>query len=69
MHLGKYCFIAAGAVITKEVPAYALMAGTPAKRIGWMSKAGGRLNDDLICPIDGTIYKHIDNEKIEEAKL
>jgi len=64
--LGEYCFIAAGAVVTKEVPAYALMAGTPAKRIGWMSKAGGRLRDDLICPIDGTAYRVVTAEKLEE---
>lgn len=64
--LGEYCFISAGAVITKEVPAYALMVGTPAKRIGWMSKAGGRLGDDLICPIDGTAYRLTSNDKLEE---
>ena len=64
--LGKFCFIAAGAVVTKSVPAYALMAGTPAKRIGWMSKAGGRLADDLVCPIDGTAYRQINSNKIEE---
>ena len=64
--LGEYCFIAAGAVVTKEVPAYALMAGTPAKRIGWMRKAGGRLGDDLICPIAGVAYRQITLNKIEE---
>jgi UDP-2-acetamido-3-amino-2,3-dideoxy-glucuronate N-acetyltransferase len=64
--LGEYCFIGAGAVITKEVPAYALMVGTPAKRIGWMSKAGGRLGDDLICPIDGTAYQLTSHDKLEE---
>ena len=63
--LGEYCFIAAGAVVTKEVPAYALMAGTPAKRIGWMSKAGGRLGADLICPIEGTAYRQISKNIIE----
>lgn len=65
-NLGEYCFIAAGAVITKEVPAYALMAGTPAKRIGWISKAGGRLGNDLICPIDGTAYRLSSPDKLEE---
>lgn len=65
-NLGEYCFIAAGAVVTKEVPAYALMAGMPAKRIGWMSKAGGRLGKDLICPIDGTAYRLTAPEKLEE---
>ena len=64
--LGEYCFIAAGAVITKNVPAYALMAGNPAKRLGWMSKAGGRLKDDLICPIDGTSYCLTAPNKLEE---
>lgn len=64
--LGEYCFIAAGAVVTKEVPAYALMAGTPARRIGWISKAGGRLGDDLICPIEGTRYRLVNKNKLEE---
>jgi UDP-2-acetamido-3-amino-2,3-dideoxy-glucuronate N-acetyltransferase len=47
--LGEYCFIGAGAVVTKDVPAFALMAGNPARRIGWISKAGERLGDDLVC--------------------
>ena len=64
--LGEYCFIAAGAVVTKKVPAYALMAGTPARRIGWMSKAGGRLGEDLICPIEGTAYRLATPNKLEE---
>ena len=67
--LGEYCFIAAGAVVTRPVPAYALMAGTPAKRIGWMSKAGGRLGDDLTCPIDGTAYRMVAPEEIEEISV
>ena len=64
--LGEYSFIAAGAVVTKEVPAYALMAGTPAKRIGGMSKSGGRLGEDFICPIVGTAYRQVTPNKIEE---
>jgi UDP-2-acetamido-3-amino-2,3-dideoxy-glucuronate N-acetyltransferase len=55
--LGEYCFIGAGAVVTRDVPAYALMAGVPAKRIGWISKAGARLGADLVCPIDGSRYR------------
>lgn len=54
--LGEYCFIAAGAVVATDVPAFALMAGVPAKRIGWMSRAGGKLGKDLVCPLDGTRY-------------
>lgn len=44
--LGEYCFIGAGAVITKAVKPYALMVGNPAKQIGWMSEFGQRLEFD-----------------------
>lgn len=64
--LGAYCFIAAGATVTKEVPAHALMAGVPAQRIGWMSEAGGRLDENLVCPIDGTRYRQVSNDEIEK---
>ncbi len=53
----KFAFVAAGAVINKDVPAYALMVGVPAKQIGWMSEYGERLN----LPVSGnakTICKH-----------
>jgi predicted dehydrogenase/acetyltransferase-like isoleucine patch superfamily enzyme len=65
--LGSHCFIAAGAVVTTDVPDYALMAGVPAKRIGWMSRAGARLGPDLVCPIDGTQYKEIADDRLEPA--
>ena len=55
--LGAYCFIAAGAVVTDDVPDHALMAGVPAKRIGWMSHAGAKLGDDLVCPLEGRVYE------------
>ena len=42
------------------------MAGTPARRIGWMSKAGARLKNDLVCPIDGSLYREVDSETLEE---
>ncbi|WP_298363175.1 acyltransferase [uncultured Bradyrhizobium sp.] len=58
--LGEYCFIGAGAVITKDVPAFALMAGNPARRIGWMSRAGERLGVDLVCPRSGEAYIEAD---------
>jgi len=57
--LGAYAFIAAGAVITAEVPDYALMAGVPSRRIGWMSEAGEKLGADLACPRDGSRYREI----------
>jgi len=62
--LGEYCFIAAGAVITKDVPPHALMAGVPAKRIGWVSHAGEVLGDDLICPREGRSYREDGPDKL-----
>ncbi|MBK7817537.1 MAG: N-acetyltransferase [Sphingobacteriaceae bacterium] len=44
--IGEFAFIGAGAVVTKNVPAYALLVGNPAKQIGWMSEFGHRLNFD-----------------------
>jgi UDP-2-acetamido-3-amino-2,3-dideoxy-glucuronate N-acetyltransferase len=63
--LGAYCFIAAGAVVTKDVPDFAMMAGVPARRIGWVSRAGRKLGADLICPEDGSRYKEIDHGRLE----
>jgi UDP-2-acetamido-3-amino-2,3-dideoxy-glucuronate N-acetyltransferase len=56
--LDVYAFIAAGAVITKDVPAFALMAGVPARRIGWMCQCGVRLPDsgDGTCAACGSRY-------------
>jgi predicted dehydrogenase/acetyltransferase-like isoleucine patch superfamily enzyme len=54
--LGAYCFIAAGAVVTRDVPSYALVAGNPARQVGWMGRAGYRLTDDLLCPQTGDRY-------------
>lgn len=52
--IGEYAFIGAGSVVTKEVPAYALVVGNPARQIGWMSAFGHRLHFDekgeAICP-------------------
>ncbi len=54
--LGRYCMIAAGSVVTKDVKNYALVAGVPARQIGWVSRAGERLDDDLCCPRTGEKY-------------
>jgi len=58
--LGEYCLIAAGAVVTKPVPAFALMAGVPARRIGWVSRAGEILDAALTCPRTGERYEEVD---------
>ncbi|MCW0234962.1 MAG: acetyltransferase [Ferrovibrio sp.] len=64
--LGAYCFIAAGAVITSDVPDFAMMAGVPARRIGWMSHAGVKLGPDLTCPIEGRRYRQVSPDRLEE---
>ena len=59
--IGTYAFIGAGAVVTKTVPAYALMVGNPARQLGWMSEYGHRLEFDkegiAICKESGAKYK------------
>lgn len=62
--LGKYCFIGAGSTVTKDVPDFALMIGSPARRIGWMSKSGIRLKKDLICPFDGSHYEEVSENQL-----
>ncbi len=64
--IGEYAFIAAGAVVTDDVPAFALMAGVPARRIGWMSHDGERLGDDLVCPRSGRRYREVGGDRLEE---
>jgi len=64
IELGRYCFIAAGAVVAEDVPDYALMMGVPARQIGWMSRHGHRLpkpdrDGIMVCPESGYRYKEI----------
>jgi len=66
--IGEYAFIAAGAVVNRDVPAFALMAGVPARRIGWMSRHGDRLalppsgRSEAACPHSGDMYM-LDGER------
>ncbi len=60
--IGRYAFIAAGAVVAKDVPDYALMVGVPARQVGWMSRHAHRLENPnadgiMICPESGFRYK------------
>lgn len=65
--IGEYALIGAGAVITKPVPAYALVVGNPARQIGWVSEYGHRLEFDdegvAVCPETRDVYK------LEEGKV
>ena len=59
--IGPYAFIGAGAVVTKNIPAYALVVGNPSRQVGWMSEYGHRLDFDqegrATCPESGEVYE------------
>jgi len=65
--VGKSALIAAGAVVTKDVKDYALMAGVPARQIGWVCECGVRLDDSLICKC-GRKYKEENDILIQKNK-
>jgi len=60
-NIGEFAFIGAGAVITKEVPSYALVVGNPGRQVGWMSEYGHRLyfdqNGKAVCPESKEVYE------------
>lgn len=65
VRIGRYAFIGAGSVVTKDVPDYALVVGNPARRIGWISRHGQRLyfneNGIAVCSESGIRYKLTEN--------
>ena len=66
-NIGRFAFIGAGAVVTKEVKDFALIVGNPGRQIGWMSAYGHRLeflNGISVCPESGQRYI-LDNEKVQ----
>lgn len=64
--IGQYAFVAAGAVVNRDVPDFALMAGVPARQLGWMSRHGERLalprigSGEAVCPHTGERYVVVD---------
>lgn len=69
--LGKYCMIGAGAVVTKDVPDFACMAGNPAKHLYWISKTGEKLNfskENQAADSNGNKYKLIINTEAKTAE-
>ncbi|MFS2023585.1 acyltransferase [Massilia sp. CT11-137] len=72
--IGEHAFVAAGAVVNRDVKPYALMAGVPARQIGWMGESGERLdlplsgNARCTCPVSGNSYVLADSVVTREAK-
>lgn len=66
--IGKWALIGSGAVVTKDVPDHALMAGVPAKQIGWACECGSVLTEDLICPVCARRYRKDECGLVEEKE-
>ena len=59
--IGRYAMIGAGAVVTKDIGEFELVVGNPARQIGWVSRTGDVLGDDLICPRTGEEYRETES--------
>lgn len=70
--IGRWALVAAGAVVTQDVPDFALVAGVPARRVGWVGKAGEPLVQQAdgmwTCPRSGELYQQTDELLVEVAK-
>ena len=70
VEIGRWALVAAGSVVVKDVPDHALMAGVPARRIGWVGKAGRPLapdGDRLRCPVTGELYEENEDGMLDEV--
>ena len=70
--IGRYAFIGAGAVVTKDVPDHTLVVGNPGKQIGWVCECGERLDMELYCPACEKVYEkleHVGLMRLDEEKM
>lgn len=70
VRIGAWATVAAGAVVTKDVPDFGLVVGVPARRVGWVGKAGAPLRQEgsqWVCPLSGQTYAEVDGA-LTEAK-
>ena len=70
--IGRWAMVAAGSTVVKDVPDFALVAGTPARRIGWVGRSGHRLETtdetEWACPITGEKYRSVGDDTLEEMR-
>jgi UDP-2-acetamido-3-amino-2,3-dideoxy-glucuronate N-acetyltransferase len=71
VEVGEWAMVAAGAVVTADVPAHGLVAGLPARRVGWVGRSGQRLRtdgEDLVDPETGDCFREIDSVLVDVVR-
>lgn len=64
--IGEYALVGSGSVVTKDVPAHALVVGNPARQIGWVCRCGHKLNSNCVCPNCGNAYPDLKTAETDE---
>jgi len=64
--IGQWAMVASGAVVTKDVSDYALVAGVPARKIGWVCECGFVFKNNLSCTVCNRVYREMENSLVEE---